>query len=265
VGEIVDRAQKEEKMEAALARLEDTWSRVAFQFQQHKGTRVSTIKMAEEDFEVTGLRCWLGCWQGTPRSLRGWPAGVPCLWRGARPLVLPLGEASAGDLRSSGSSCLLAVPRPLPPLPLATPHPKAHTPVPPPAPPQPPQALEDNQVLVQGMMANRYMATFRDAILGWNRKLMAVADVNQTMLEIQRTWAYLESLFIASEEVKKELPEAAARFANIDQDVKKVGGQRPGLACSLRLRTGLARRSYARKGSLLTCIDLCQDSWIKRP
>jgi hypothetical protein len=39
--------------------------------------------------------------------------------------------------------------------------------------------LEDNQVLVQGMMANRYMATFRDAVLAWNRKLMAVADVVQ--------------------------------------------------------------------------------------
>lgn len=34
-------------------------------------------------------------------------------------------------------------------------------------------------MLVQGMMANRYMATFRDTILGWNKKLMAVADVVQ--------------------------------------------------------------------------------------
>jgi dynein heavy chain, axonemal len=48
------------------------------------------------------------------------------------------------------------------------------------------EALEDNQVLVQGMMANRYMATFKDDILGWNRKLMNVADVNQIMTEIQR-------------------------------------------------------------------------------
>lgn len=63
------------------------------------------------------------------------------------------------------------------------------------------EALEDNQVLVQGMMANRYMNTFRDEILGWNKKLMNVADVNQIMSEIQRTWAYLESLFIHSEEV----------------------------------------------------------------
>ncbi len=84
------------------------------------------------------------------------------------------------------------------------------------------QALEDNQVLVQGMMANRYMATFKDPILGWNKKLMAVADVNQIMAEIQRSWAYLVSLFIDSEEVKKELPDAAARFAVIDQEIKKV-------------------------------------------
>lgn len=44
----------------------------------------------------------------------------------------------------------------------------------------------------------------------------------QIMSEIQRTWAYLESLFIHSEEVKKELPEATIRFANIDKEVKEV-------------------------------------------
>ncbi len=41
VGEIVDRAQKEEKMEQALAKLKDTWARVEFQFIQFKDTPVS--------------------------------------------------------------------------------------------------------------------------------------------------------------------------------------------------------------------------------
>lgn len=76
------------------------------------------------------------------------------------------------------------------------------------------------------MIANRYMVTFKDEILGWQKKLNDVADVNQIMSEIQRTWAYLESLFIHSEEVKKELPEATVRFANIDTEVKKVGHSR---------------------------------------
>lgn len=53
VAEIVDRAQKEEKMEGGLAKLEDTWGRVAFNFAPHKeGSDVSLVKMAEEDFEV---------------------------------------------------------------------------------------------------------------------------------------------------------------------------------------------------------------------
>jgi dynein heavy chain len=55
VSEIVDRAQKEEKMEVGLKKLEDTWTKVSFQFTKHKDTDVSTVKMAEEDFEVGAL------------------------------------------------------------------------------------------------------------------------------------------------------------------------------------------------------------------
>ena len=53
VGEIVDCAQKEEKMELALVKLKETWGRVEFQFTQ---------------FKVSG---WLGGWVaarfGSPR------------------------------------------------------------------------------------------------------------------------------------------------------------------------------------------------------
>ncbi len=40
--------------------------------------------------------------------------------------------------------------------------------------------------------------------------------------EIQRTWAYLETLCIGSEEVRKELPVDADRFVGINIDVKRV-------------------------------------------
>lgn len=46
------------------------------------------------------------------------------------------------------------------------------------------------------------------------------SDVFTILQEIQRTWSYLEPLFIGSEEVKKELPEDAKRFEIIDTDVK---------------------------------------------
>lgn len=52
VGEIVDQAQKEEKMETALARLGETWAKMEFQFLQVGQTDVHTVKMIEEDFEA---------------------------------------------------------------------------------------------------------------------------------------------------------------------------------------------------------------------
>lgn len=47
-----------------------------------------------------------------------------------------------------------------------------------------------------------------------------VSDVFTLLGEIQRTWSYLEPLFIGSDEVKRELPEDAKRFEGIDTNVK---------------------------------------------
>lgn len=52
VGDIVDQASKEEKMETALVRLGETWAKMEFQFVQFGSTDVHTVKMAEEDFEA---------------------------------------------------------------------------------------------------------------------------------------------------------------------------------------------------------------------
>ena len=84
------------------------------------------------------------------------------------------------------------------------------------------ETLEDHQLQVQNMMGSRYLSTFETEVTGWQKNLSNVADVVALMSEIQRTWAYLETLFIGSEEVKKELPVDAERFVGIDVDVKQV-------------------------------------------
>lgn len=147
VSEIVDRAQKEEKMEFGLKKLEDTWTKVSFQFNKHKDTDVFTVKLAEEDFEV-------GLEQGQlqPTALLYGPPDVAGL---AFALQAKCVCSAEHRLSENGFGCLCL------------------------------QMLEDNQVLIQGMMANRYMDTFRDSILSWNKKLMAVADVVAIAGEIQ--------------------------------------------------------------------------------
>ena len=52
VGEVVDRATKEDKMEQTLAKLAVTWKTVEFEFDQHRDTDVFLMRMKEEDFET---------------------------------------------------------------------------------------------------------------------------------------------------------------------------------------------------------------------
>jgi dynein heavy chain len=84
------------------------------------------------------------------------------------------------------------------------------------------ECLEDHQLQVQNMMGSRYLATFETEVTHWKNTLSGVYEVVTIMTEIQRTWSYLETLFIGSEEVKKELPEDTLRFAGIDTDVRRV-------------------------------------------
>lgn len=42
------------------------------------------------------------------------------------------------------------------------------------------------------------------------------------MNEVQRSWSFLENLFIHSEEVKKELPEQSEIFIDIDKEVRNI-------------------------------------------
>lgn len=103
------------------------------------------------------------------------------------------------------------------------------------------EALEADQLTVQGMLASRFVKIFIDEVTAvsflllldrytasdvcisatqWQKSLANVADVFLLIGEIQRTWSYLEPLFIGSEEVKRELPEDAKRFEGIDSNVK---------------------------------------------
>jgi dynein heavy chain len=82
------------------------------------------------------------------------------------------------------------------------------------------EALEADQLAVQGMLASRFIKQFQETVQEWQVKLANISDVFVLFGEIQRTWSYLEPLFIGSEEVKRELPEDAKRFVGIDNNVK---------------------------------------------
>jgi len=84
------------------------------------------------------------------------------------------------------------------------------------------ESLENDQLVIQGMMASRYLAQFEHEVNEWQKSLCNISDVFVMISDIQRSWSYLEPLFIHSEEVKRELPEDSTRFISIDENTRKV-------------------------------------------
>ncbi|POM71948.1 Dynein heavy chain [Phytophthora palmivora] len=83
------------------------------------------------------------------------------------------------------------------------------------------EMLESDQLLVQGMVSGRN-SFFQDQTQNWQSKLMLVSETVGVLLDIQRSWSYLEPLFMQSEEVKRELPDDAARFEDVDELVRQT-------------------------------------------
>ena len=78
------------------------------------------------------------------------------------------------------------------------------------------EALDDNEVALQNMMGNRFVGFFEAVVSDWKGKLGTVRAVLEVWLEVQRSWTQLESIFLASEDIREQLPEDAKRFDGID-------------------------------------------------
>ena len=74
------------------------------------------------------------------------------------------------------------------------------------------------------MLTSKYIAHFLEEVTSWQKKLSTADQVIAIWFEAQRTWSHLESIFIGSEDIRKQLPEDSKRFDTIDEDFK-VGGR----------------------------------------
>ena len=72
------------------------------------------------------------------------------------------------------------------------------------------------------MFGSRYLSTFEELVVTWQKNLASISEVVTLCQEVTRLWSFLEMLFIHSEEVKKELPRESQKFVDIDKDVKKI-------------------------------------------
>ena len=74
------------------------------------------------------------------------------------------------------------------------------------------------------MLTSKFIAYFLDEVSTWQKKLSTADMVITIWMEVQRTWSHLESIFIGSEDIRKQLPGDSDRFDKIDADFKVING-----------------------------------------
>lgn len=73
---------------------------------------------------------------------------------------------------------------------------------------------------LQNLITSKFVAHFLNEVSEWQRTLSLADQVITVWFEVQRTWLHLESIFMSSEDIKKQLPEDSARFIRIDEQFK---------------------------------------------
>ena len=71
------------------------------------------------------------------------------------------------------------------------------------------------------MMTSKYIAYFYDEISTWQKRLSQVDQIISLWMDVQRTWSHLESIFIGSDDIRKQLPVDSERFDDIDKEFKE--------------------------------------------
>jgi dynein heavy chain len=82
--------------------------------------------------------------------------------------------------------------------------------------------LDEQQQSANAMTTSRYLSTFETEVTYWIKALANVQEIVGMVSEVQRTWTFLENLFIHSDEVKKELPKESEKFIGIDKQVRDI-------------------------------------------
>ncbi|GMH57655.1 hypothetical protein TL16_g02438 [Triparma laevis f. inornata] len=95
------------------------------------------------------------------------------------------------------------------------------------------EQLEANQMDLQSMASmGKFVDFFRDKVVYWQSNLSTVETVLKLMLTCQRGWTSLEAIFLASQDIRAQLPVHTKNFENVDNEFKELmkdASVRPGV------------------------------------
>ena len=117
------------------------------------------------------------------------------------------------------------------------------------------ELLEENQVQLQNMMTSKFVGHFLKEISEWQRVLGVIDIVTTLLMDTQRTWCHLESIFIGSDDIRQQLPEESELFDQTNekfQNLMKVLEQNPNVILAT-MTEGLSESLEFIQGKMAQC------------
>jgi len=119
--------------------------------------------------------------------------------------------------------------------------------------------MEAHQMELQGIFGmGKFMEYFYDRVVAWQTNLRTVDDTLRMWTFVSRSWASLESIFLASADIRAQLPDDTKRFEGIDSDFKDL--MKECVTESHCLTVCSKEGRYELLKSMLQRLELCQKS-----
>lgn len=85
------------------------------------------------------------------------------------------------------------------------------------------EGIESHQMELQGIFSmGKFMEYFKHRVVSWQKQLRTVDDTLRMWILVSKSWASLEAIFLASADIRSQLPEDTKRFEEIDTDFKAL-------------------------------------------
>ncbi|KAI0982004.1 hypothetical protein GJ496_010034, partial [Pomphorhynchus laevis] len=84
------------------------------------------------------------------------------------------------------------------------------------------ESLDEHQNQLQMMATSKYADYFANDPQYWQTQLAAVDQVLRKLIDVQKTWSYLETIFIGTQDIRAKLPKKTRQFHIQDSDFKNI-------------------------------------------
>jgi dynein heavy chain len=119
--------------------------------------------------------------------------------------------------------------------------------------------LESHQLELQTMIGmGKFVDFFRDRVLQWQGTLGSMEDVLKVWVNVTRSWTALESIFLASADIRSQLPDDTKRFEGIDSEFKEL--MKDAVNVPICTEVCLVEGRQELLSSMMARLDQCQKS-----